>query len=275
MRVSLALSARPSKGRPRAYVLLAAFACISCGARLMKLPTGPGAPVAPAVAAARLAQATSACLAVRTLTAEIAVSGSAGARRLRGRLLAGLSAPTASSTSAPAASSASAPAASSTSAFASVRLEAVAPFGPPLFIFVATGNDATLLLPRDNRVLEHGRPDEVLEATAGVPFAAADLLPILTGCTSVDAPAEVRGFGDRWNVVATTEGGLYLQREKTTEPWRIVANERRAADGARWRAESSEFQDGLPTSIRVTSLDEDGGVRQAFEIGRASCRERV
>ena len=53
---------------------------------------------------------------------------------------------------------------------ASARLEAVAPFGPPLFIFAATDDDATLLLPRDERVLEHGRPAEVLDAVAGVPL---------------------------------------------------------------------------------------------------------
>ena len=51
----------------------------------------------------------------------------------------------------------------------------MAPFGPPIFIFVATSDDATLLLPRDDRVLEHGRSDAVLDAVAGVPLSAADL----------------------------------------------------------------------------------------------------
>ena len=142
------------------------------------------------------------------MTAEIAVSGSAGSRRLRVRLSAALLAPGIASTTTDAA----------------VRLEAVAPFGPPIFVFVATGNDATLMLPRDNRVLAHGRPDAVLEAMAGVPFSTADLLPLLTGCTPFTAAPETRGFGDLWNVVTTPEGGLYLHREKTTEPWRIVAN---------------------------------------------------
>jgi hypothetical protein len=189
-----------------------------------------------------LAEATTACRAVRTLTAEIAVNGSAGTRRLRGRLSAGLSAP------------------------ASAYLEAVAPFGPPLFIFAAIDSDATLILPRDNRVLEHGRADAVLDATAGVPFAAGDLLPMLTGCSAIDVPPETRGFNDRWNVVTTPEGGLYLEREKAGAPWRIVANERRAANGARWRAEFREFVDGLPRSIRVMSLDADGGLGQAFDL---------
>ena len=67
---------------------------------------------------------------------------------MRGRLLAGLAAP------------------------ASARLEAVAPFGPPVFIFVARDDEATLLLPRDRRVLEHGRPTAVLDAVAGVPMSA-------------------------------------------------------------------------------------------------------
>ena len=118
----------------------------------MKLPSGAATPASPADAAAALAQITGGVRAPSARSPrELAVSGSAGGRRLRGRLLAGVAAP------------------------ASVRLEAVAPFGQPLFIFVATGDDATLLLPRDERVLEHGRPDAVLEAVAGVPLGAADL----------------------------------------------------------------------------------------------------
>ena len=85
-------------------------------------------------------QATTRCIEVNTLTAEIAASGSVGGRRVRARLSAGITRPAAQGAAMP----------------PGARLEAVAPFGPPLFIFVATGNDATLLLPRDNQVLEHG-----------------------------------------------------------------------------------------------------------------------
>jgi hypothetical protein len=122
----------------------------------MKLPTGPGGPAPDATDA--VADATSACRTVSTLSAEVAVSGSVGGHGLRGRLLAGLAPP------------------------ASARLEAVAPFGQPIFIFVSRGGDATLLLPRDNRVLEHGESDKVLEAVAGVPLDAAGLRTALTGC---------------------------------------------------------------------------------------------
>ena len=79
----------------------------------MKLPAGPGVRRPPDAADDLLAEATAACRGVRTLTAEVAVSGSVGGHRLRGRLLAGVAAP------------------------ASARLEAVAPFGRPVFIFVA------------------------------------------------------------------------------------------------------------------------------------------
>src|SRR3954470_6781446 len=103
----------------------------------MKLPSGPGTPATDLDAA--LADATRACTAVQSLSAEIAVSGSVGGQRVRARLAGGFAPP-------------------------SVRLEAVAPFGAPLFIFVANGPDATLLLPRDGRVVEHGKPEELLAA---------------------------------------------------------------------------------------------------------------
>ena len=74
-----------------ALVALVAAASASCAAPLMKLPSGPGAPAPDA--GNLLAEATRACRGVRTLTAEIAVSGSVGGRRMRGRLSAGVAAP--------------------------------------------------------------------------------------------------------------------------------------------------------------------------------------
>ena len=68
--------------------------------------------------------ATAACRAVRTLAAELSFSGRAGGARVRGRVLVGLSRPSA------------------------VRLEGLAPFGPPGFIFVAQADRTALLLPR-------------------------------------------------------------------------------------------------------------------------------
>jgi hypothetical protein len=229
-------------------VIVAALSAASCGTPLMKLPSGPGVAVSRQEAAASLAQATAACSGLRTLTAEIAVSGSAGGHRLRGRLSAGVAAP------------------------ASARLEAIAPFGPPLFIFVASGDDATLLLPRDDRVLVHGQPDAVLDAVAGVPLGAADLEATLTGCAAAADTADMaaRQFGDTWRQLTTASAGeLYLHRTAAEAPWTLAALVRRVPGGRAWRTEYRDHQNGLPRTIRVTSLDGgDDGARQgrAFDL---------
>jgi hypothetical protein len=204
----------------------------SCGAPLMKLPSGPGAPAPDAADA--LAQATAVCRAVRTLTAEVAASGKASGSRFRGRLSVGVAAP------------------------ASARIEAVAPVGPPVFIFVATGDDATLLLPREDRILEHGRPDELLGAVTGVPLNAADLHATLSGCAPQLAQPQGRERGSNWRVVTGTGGGdeLYLHRDGASDPWRLVAVIRHPSNARAWRAEYRDHQSGLPRSIRVASVDD-------------------
>jgi hypothetical protein len=214
----------------RAVVLttLVAVSAASCGAPLLKLPTGPGLPAPDAAAA--LMQAVSACRRITTVSAEVAVSGSVGGRRVRGRILAGLAEP------------------------ASLYIEAPAPFGAPLFVFGASNGDATLLLPRDRRVLEHGRPVEVLEAIAGVPLDPADLRRTLTGCladTGVDA-GSARGFGDLWRIVPG-ERDAYLKRDRPADPWRLVAVLQPGQYG--WRADYSAFMNDVPRSIRLVSND--------------------
>ena len=214
------------------FVLLA---CASCAPRLMKLPSGNGIPV-PDLSV--LAEATAACRAVSTITAEVGVTGSVGGRALRGRLLAGLAAP------------------------ASARLEAVAPFGQPLFILAASGDNATLFLPRDGRVLERGRPEAVLEAIAGVPLDAAALRNALTGCSSGVDAGVARAFGDDWQVVGSRVADLYVHRESRATMWRLVAVVHRQPGRPSWRAEFSDFQNGpsrsLPRSVRLTTTDSNG-----------------
>ena len=223
----------PKTLRGPAAVLLVALISASCSAPLMKLPSGPATPAPDASAA--LTEATAACRTVSTITAEIAVSGSVGGRGLRARLSAGLASP------------------------ASARLEAVAPFGQPLFIFVARGNDATLLLPRDGRVLEHGRPEAVLEVIAAVPLDAAALRVVLTGCTSAPDLARARQVGDDWRVVPDGPREVYLHREARGAPWRMVAVVNREADVTTWRGEYRDFSsagpvNGLPRTVRLASV---------------------
>lgn len=203
--------------------VLCAVAASGCAAPLMKLPAGPGAPAADAAEA--LAQATATCRGIRTLSAEVAASGKAAGQRVRARLVTGVAAP------------------------ASARIEAVAPFGAPFFILAANNDDTTLLLPRDERVVQHARSLEVLDAVAGVPLSAADLRIVLTGCTSEVPRPEGRALGADWRVLTGPDGDArYLHRAGAAAPWQLVAVLRKA-----WRVEYRDPLNGLPRAIRIAS----------------------
>lgn len=229
-------SRRRRAGSLRGLLLLAIVGCAGCAGPLVKLPRGPGAPASDAADA--LIDATTACRAVSTLSAEVGVSGSVGGRRLRGSLLVGVAAP------------------------ASARIEAVAPAGPPIFIFVANGagdDAATLLLPRDNRVLQHGRPDAVLEAVAGPPLDAQELRETLTGCPPAAAGENGRQFGADWRVVTVGSTDVYLRRRSQPGRWQLAAALHHAAGvnaaSRDWRAEYADFDAGLPRTIRLADAD--------------------
>ena len=172
---------------------------------------------------------------------EIGVSGSVGGRRLRARLIAGLEAP------------------------ASARLEAFA-LGQQIFIVAARAGDATLLLTRENRILEHGRTDEILEAVAGIPLDAADLRTTLVGCPRGSTSAgpgsgggtvssTSRRIGDDWRVLDHGPSELYFHRESRQAPWRLVASVRRDPGRPAWRVEYRKFENNLPQAIHMISID--------------------
>src|SRR4051812_14395950 len=98
---------------------IASVAALACGPTRPTLPTDAGAPLPDFQAVHD--RVSTACRGARTLTAELALSGHAGKTKLRGRVVAGFERP------------------------ASMRLEGVAPFGPPAFILVARAGEATLL----------------------------------------------------------------------------------------------------------------------------------
>jgi len=202
----------------------------------MKLPSGPGAPASDIVDA--LTQATAGCRGIRTLTAEVAASGTVSGQRFRGRLSVGVAAP------------------------ASARIEAVAPFGPPLFTLAANNDDTTLLLPRDDRVLQHGRSADVLEAVAGVPLSAADLRLVLTGCAPEVLRPEGRALGADWRVIQEDGGdALYLHRAGAAGPWQLVAAMRPPG-----RIEYRDHLNGLPRTIRLTSVPGARAAAESFDL---------
>jgi hypothetical protein len=212
--------------------LTAAILTSSCAAApLLKLPAGPGVPSPDA--ATTLAQATVTCRAIRTFTAEVGVSGTIGGKKIRrSRLLAGVAAP------------------------ASAYLDAPAPFGASVFIFAAVDDQATLLLPRDRRVLSGGRPAEVLEAAAGVPLGPSALRETLTGCTSNSA-GDGSDIGETWRVIRGSSE-RYLSRNRPADPWRLVAVVHRESGQPEWRAEFRDFANDVPRTIRIASVDPKG-----------------
>jgi hypothetical protein len=201
----------------------------SCGAPRLLLPAGPGEPATDG--ASVVAEATAACRAVSSLVAEGAVSGSVDGQRVRGRLHVGVAEP------------------------ASARLEAVAPFGQPIFILVARGGRATLLLTRPDRVLEHDDPGQVLEAITGIPLDPADLRATLTGCAGPSAEPDARRLGSDWRVLSNAATDLYFRRDSSTAPWRLVAHVRRHAGRPGWRVEYHDFSGAFPRMLRFVGDD--------------------
>jgi hypothetical protein len=167
---------------------------------------------------------------VRTLTAELGLAGRAGDQRLRGRVVAGFERP------------------------ASMRLEGVAPFGPPAFILAARGGTAVLLLPRDERMLRGAPAEEILGALTGVALAPADLQAILTGCVAADAtPTGGQLHANGWaSIDLGADARMYLQRRNNA--WQL-----RAARRAGWRIDYPAWQGRFPQSVRLQS-DRPGAV---------------
>ena len=221
--------------RSRSACLLRFALCVACvaltaacGARRIQLPSDPGSPF-PDYSQVHT-EVTTSCRGARTLTAELGLRGRAGGRRLSGRLVAGFERP------------------------ASMRLEAVAPFGPPGFILATRGKDAVLLLPRDERVVRGESAQEILGALTGVTLAPTDLQAILTGCVVPETKAVGgRMHSNGWASI-DLEGGatMYLQRMGA---WRIRAARR---DG--WEVDYPAWQGAFPQTIRLQSQRDPANV---------------
>jgi hypothetical protein len=218
--------------RFRGLLVLAAACCASCAAPQIKFPSGPGTPAADGLEI--LDAATKSCRGIRTISLEAGVSGKVNGERLRARLLIGAAAPS------------------------SARIEAPAPFGAPAFILVSARDEATLLLPRDNRVLEHARLDEILSALTGVPLTADELRLTLSGCWP--DPVVVRKaveFGADWRmVIVEADDALYLHRENANASWRLVGVHWNIEHAGRsWNTQYGDVLNDLPRSIRIASAD--------------------
>jgi hypothetical protein len=189
-----------------------------------KRPTGAGAPDPTAITAFR--SATTHCTGLKTLTAEIRLSGRAAGEKLRGTLLAGFAAPGA------------------------LRFEAVAPFGPPVFILAGRNNRATLLLPRDDRALPDVALADVLDRLTGLALNADDVRLVLTGCLAENAtPGEGRAFNTGWYAVSLGNNiTAYVQQRNGQS---MIA----AADYGPWLVDYADHLNGFARTVRIRSKE--------------------
>jgi outer membrane lipoprotein-sorting protein len=158
---------------------------------------------------------------VKTLRASLAMSGRAGATKLRGRIDAGFAAP------------------------ARARLEGIAPFGKPVFILVADGARGTLVLPREDRVLRDAPPDRIVEALAGVPLGADVLRTAISGCGfGVAAASDGRMFANGWAAGSSGEATTYLRRG--ADAWQVAA-----ATLGGVTVTYADYASGRPATVRI------------------------
>jgi hypothetical protein len=207
----------------RAAFVVASLSAAACGPKRLTLPTDAGMPLADLQAVHD--GVSRACRGARTLTAELALSGHAGRTRLRGRVVAGFERP------------------------AAMRLEGVAPFGPPAFILVARGGDATLLLPREERVVTGASPEDVLGALTGVALAPADLHAVLTGCVLPDpTPRGGRVHANGWASI-DLDGSAVLYLRRVNGSWQPQAATRQG-----WNVQYSMWQGDFPRVVVLRSM---------------------
>jgi hypothetical protein len=209
-------------------LILLLIALAGCAPARLSLPTASGTPLADP--ASILTEALGHCAALRTLTAEIGLSGRAAGQRLRVRLIAGFAAPD------------------------RIRLEAVAPIGGPVFILVSEGRSTTLLLTRDERVLSDVPPSAILEALAGIRVEPATLRRLLAGCPAEDVDArDARAIGSEWVIAGTADHGTAYFRRRGGR-WRLAA-----VRGASLDAELGPGSGEQPAYVRLLNAAGSSG----------------
>lgn len=202
------------------------LALASCAARTPPRPGGTATP--DPNAAASFDAATASCKGFRSIEGELALSGRAGGERVRGRILTGLE------------------------AGGAVRLEAPAPFGAPFFILAGRDERATLVLPREKRVMKDTEVSAVLERLTGLTLGADDLRLIVSGCLVENAsPSDGRQWPGGWQAVTIGSERVAYLRHTQGRPVLV------AADYGPWHVDYSEHMSGFPRRVRIRSGDID------------------
>ena len=205
-------------------VACVAMALSACAVHVPPRPTGEVTPDPTAMDT--FTAAIVGCRGLRSLTAELSLSGRAGGDRIHGRVVAGLE------------------------SGGALRLEGLAPFGAPLFVLAGRDEMATLLLPRDHRVLADTRIAVVLGRLTGLALGADDLRLILSGCLAVTpTPSLGRRWRGGWQAVTLESDRVAYLR--THAGHAVVA----AADYGPWRVDYADHLNGWPRTVRVRRAD--------------------
>ena len=127
-----------------------------------------------------------------------------------------------------------------------VRLEAVAPFGAPFFVLAGRAERATLVLPREHRVLKDTAVADVLERLTGLTLGADDLRLIVSGCLVDRAePSGGRQWSGGWRAVTIGPDRVAYLRVVNGQP--VLT----AADYGPWHVDYSAHASGFPRVVRV------------------------
>ena len=156
---------------------------------------------------------------------ELGLSGKAGDESLRGKVITGLQ------------------------RGGAARLEGVAPFGAPVFILAARAEQATLLLPREHRVLTSNSVSAVIEHLTGLPLSADDLLLSLSACVGAGEASDGRQWSAEWRAVSAPGARTVFLRQ-VAGAWTVAG-----VDGGGWRADYSQVLNGFPRQVRLRSAD--------------------
>ena len=202
------------------YLLGTCLTIVSaCAPKVFVPPVGPGEPFPEAQQA--WSEATRACRGASTYAAELRVRGKVARESLSAKIIALVTRAD------------------------QIALSVPVVFGPPAFVLGGAADQATLWLPRQERVLT-ARADEIVEALTGLRLGPRALLAVLTGCVAqADAITESAKYGPL-GAITTADGRMFLERRDMR--WVVT----RGLTGG-LIVEYSDIQGDWPRALRITT----------------------